>query len=247
MPNRDNLTRPVCLVGLGRSGTTLITNIFRRHPDFQSLGETANLVFSTYYHIEKSLPITGPRNAERSDQIAARDCVYKILLDLYASRRPLWFQKPILVPSVISMSRQNIAEFGTWYWSASHTLFPEGRFFTVMREPADVLKSSMIRWGWSFDHGVATLRRVYALLLHPDSRVTLAMPFADLQREPEASVAQLLAFSGAAFDERCMAAFNRPHAPNPPQREVQLGEIPEDILTSYAEILQRHPPVQAEV
>ncbi|WP_193143402.1 sulfotransferase [Fluviibacterium sp. MJW13] len=72
MPNRTNLTAPICLVGLGRSGTTLVTNIFRRHPGFQSLGETANLVYSTFRHIEKSLPISGPRNQNRSDQDVAR-------------------------------------------------------------------------------------------------------------------------------------------------------------------------------
>ncbi|WP_193143482.1 hypothetical protein [Meridianimarinicoccus sp. MJW13] len=177
-----------------------------------------------------------------------RDCVYKVLLDIYASPKPNWFQKPILIPSIVSSFGPDFEGFGTWYWSVNRLLFPEGKFFTVMREPADVLKSSIIRWGWSFDDGIATLRRNYTLLSHADTRVDLVIPFDRLQQEPEATTRQLLNFAGVDFHEDCMTAFKSAHAPNPRKKDgVAMGEIPQDVMDLYHKVLARSEPVRDRV
>lgn len=220
-----------------------MTNIFRLHPEFQALGETGNLVFSTYFHIERSLPLCGPREpaGEPVDAAAAR-AVHAILLKLYRSKKPHWFHKPIMVPSVMGQAKGSFDDFAQWYWTASNVLFPRGHFMTVVRDPADVVSSSMTRWGWSFDTATEKLKRNYRLLLHPSSRVQLFVPYRDLVDDPGASVQRMMQFAGVTTSDKCLAAFSRMHAPNE-KRKVdnagKAGTIPKDVQTMFGQLLER--------
>jgi hypothetical protein len=245
MPNIANISAPVCLVGPGRSGTTLVTNIFRRHPECQSLGETANLIFSAYYHIEKALPLCGPRAHDLSVEDAALLSIYSMLFKLYPSARKFWFQKPIFTPAVQTFF-QDESEFGTWYWSRSAALFPDARYFTVLRDPNEVAKSAMTRWGWEVRAVNRNLLRTYRLLAHPDSRVSFAIDFDELTNDPEATTRRLLEFAQMPFRKRCLSAFDQQHAPN--DRAARQGIegrhngakiVNEEVLNQYRRLKER--------
>lgn len=60
MPNPHNIEAPVILISMQRSGTTLVHDIFRRHPDFNAIGETANLIFGVWHAVESTRNITSP-------------------------------------------------------------------------------------------------------------------------------------------------------------------------------------------
>lgn len=213
MPNSDNIAAPVCLVGAGRSGTTLLTSALRQHPQMQAIGETGNLIFTTFHTMERSLPFCGSGYDVSNATAAAHRAVVGALLELFPSDRPRWFQKPIMIPE----ARRHFATdeaFFEWYWKVSLLLFPQGVWFTVVRDWRDVAISAMRRWGWTQEAAIVSEIRLHKLLLHRDSKVGLVMAFEDLTTDPEAAIRRLLSHVGLDFHPRCLRAFERSHAPN---------------------------------
>lgn len=234
MPNRRNVERPITLVGLGRSGTTLVYSIFDKHPKVQALGETGNLVYSSYLHILESLPHCGERKRGESLEEAAARSVHAVLNRTFPSRSKHWFQKPIRIPTVARHYMKDFPSFVDFYWRASEVLFPGGRFLTVLRNPHDVVVSSMTRWKMEPGDCIRMLRWNYDLMLSPASRVALYLDFDELSLKKEESVRKLLEFSGVGFHKRCLNAYSWKHAENP-QRTSDLPEIeiPDDVLARY--------------
>lgn len=232
MPNADNITAPACLVGAGRSGTTLLTAALRQHPEMQAIGETGNLVFSTFHTIERSLPLCGSGYDASNATAAAQQAVTRALLDLFPSDRPRWFHKPIMIPE----ARRHFASddaFFEWYWKVSRLLFPQGRWFTVVRDWRDVAISAMQRWGWKQDAAIVSEIRLHKLLLHRDSKVGLVIDFEDLTSDPEGSVRRLLSHLELEFHPRCLKVFERIHAPN-------SGQGDKDTIEALRERAFRH-------
>jgi hypothetical protein len=236
MPNPTNIGSPVCLVGLGRSGTTLVTRIFRRHPDFQALGETSNLIFGTYNTIEQSVPFCGPRFRALPEKDAPREAVYAMLYSLYHSQRPRWFHKPIGIPNI----HQDEQARASWYWSAFDILFPNARVFTVLRDPSEVAASSVARWGGTTATMLGRMRSVYNLLLAPQSKLQMVMDFNDFTNSPEKAVEKLLAFAGAAYDKRCLRPFEAEHAPNDKQKAApEIQPVPQEVMLLHQKLSAR--------
>ena len=213
MPNPGNIRAPASLIGSGRSGTTLVTAILRRHRDVQALGETGNLIFSPLFHIEKTLPLCGPGYDKASAPSAAVDQVHRLLIDLFPSDAPRWFHKPIMMPAARRMFKED-ADFHAWFWEACERLFPDARWFTVVRDWRDVARSSMRRWNWTADVAIRSQARLAGMLLHPTSRLGLALDFATLVGDPEGSTRRLLDFLDLPWDPACLTAFDQAHAPN---------------------------------
>lgn len=236
MPNAENVDAPVTLVGPGRSGTTLVTRIFRKHSQFSAMGESANLVYGSFHQLTRQLRNTGPIPGDRSIDEAARDAVRAMLCSAYPSEQPRWFQKPIHVPTV-HRDFDDPEAFDAWYWRTTDLVFPRGRFLTVVRDPADVAASSMVRWGGSEEKIFSRIRSTLRLLLHPDSRLGLALPFEWLRTDPEGAARALLDFAGAPFEERTLAAFDRQHAANPDVDRPTGLVVPRDVSTMYDELL----------
>ena len=163
MPNINTIDRPVSLVGTGRSGTTLLTNVFRQHPAFESYGETANLLFPSYYYAEKCLPFCRPKinndNAAEHATIATR----AMLNGVFPDEKEYWFHKPIMIPSV-RRNFDNFELFASWYWQTYKNLFPEAYTMTVIRRPESVIASYMRRWGQTIEQASSNYKFTYCLL-----------------------------------------------------------------------------------
>lgn len=237
MPNKENIESPVTLIGPGRSGTTLVTNIFRQHPEFRAVGETTNLVFTTYRTLEESLPFCGAIRGHREPKEAARDTVHGMLLDLYGSKRPRWFQKPIFLPR-IHHTWKSFDAFASWYWDVFSSLFPYARVFTVARDPAETAASIMTRWGNSAEQAFRRLNLCYQLMLYPTSRLQLVLPFRELLDKPEQAVRTLLDFSDTPYHPKCMDAFGHRHAVNPDTERPTELLVPPQVEDLYSRLLQ---------
>lgn len=233
MPNQENIDRPITLVGSGRSGTTLLTNLFRAHPHCESLGETGDLVFTTYHNVRSTLPICGPFFSPENAGTHARGAVHTLLRSLASSDRPHWFHKPIQIPKARCFF-DNDDTFLRWWWSAHETLFPDACTFTVLREPRDLIVSSMRRWSFSKDQAVSNLELIYRWLLHEESRCGFALRFDELVESPEATVRALLARVGLPYDPVCLQVFDQCHSPNE-------GSDGLDTLEAMTERGHRHP------
>src|SRR5262245_16290669 len=238
MPNPSNADAPVTLIGPGRSGTTLVTRIFRQHSHFFAIAESANLVYTTFHQLSRYLRNTGPIPGGRSIPEAARDAVHAMLCAAYPSEEPRWFHKPISVPAV-HRDFPSPEEFGAWYWATSDRLFPRGRFLTVIREPAETAASAMVRWGDSEERAFKRIERAFQLLLHGNSRLGLVMPFESLREEPESAVRVLLEFAEAPFEKAALSVFEKQHAVNPDVPQPAGLVVPDAISQMYQQLLGR--------
>jgi len=230
MPNPENVTSPITLVSFGRSGTSLIADAFSRHPQFSTAGETANLIFGAWQAVELANPvisasIEGGRYVT-GDSRATR-VVREALLTTLPSDRPRWFQKPIGVPVALSnkFPDDQWDEAATWYWKVFSQSFPDARYFTILRNPFDVVLSAKAYWGYDQATLWWSLGLMSHLLAHPSSPVTCAVRFEELVRDPRAAVGALFDSFDVPFHEDVMAAFESIHAPARGREQLAPGAV----------------------
>jgi hypothetical protein len=214
MPNPDNITRPVTLVGHGRSGTSVIFNAFRRHPDFDAAGETAPLLFGTWLAMERCKGIvrpdsTLPEAADFEERCAG--AVRAAFLSAFPSDRPRWMHKPIGAPFVWQLLQRQGMEppaFFAWYWRAMRRSFPGGRVVTVLRHPYDVMLSAERYWGAAHEASWRQLAFMARLLTAPDSAVEAAVSFDDLVADGPAELGRLFDRLGLAMAPGALTALD---------------------------------------
>lgn len=217
---RNMLKAPITLISHGRSGTSLLQNIFDAHPDISVAGETADLIFSTWYSIERAKGII-PGLIEEGKLVpwerrVARG-VRAVFDEILQLKTAYWMQKPIGQPFVINYLRKDGMSLDEWfqlYWTILQQVFPKGKFITVLRHPCDVVLSSGEYWGreqagvW---HGIATMSRC---ILHPASKITYAVNYHQLVEEPEPTVKALFEHLEVPYNPCVLDAFNYVYVPN---------------------------------
>ncbi|MBV8651067.1 MAG: sulfotransferase, partial [Alphaproteobacteria bacterium] len=184
---------PVFVVGMMRSGTTLVERILARHPDLRPGGE---------------LPFWGERAAELARAgpggitAAATQSVildYLALLETIApdSRR------------VVDKMPHNFLLIGLIHW-----LFPEARIIHCRRHPVDTALSIYFtlfdrRHDFAYDRAdiVAYYRNYARLMAHwrailPSDRF-LELDYEALVADPEGTARRLVAFCGLDWHEAC--------------------------------------------
>jgi hypothetical protein len=218
MPSQDNVTSPITLVSFGRSGSSLIANAFERHPEFSNAGETVNLIVGAWRAVELANPVL---NASIEDgryvtgDVRAARVVRQALVTTVPSDRPRWFQKPIGVPVGITemFSNDEWDAAAIWYWKVHSKSFPNAKYFTILRNPFDVILSARAYWGYDEATLWWSLGFMSHLLAHPSSPVNYAVRFDDLVRDPRLTIEALFEHLEVPFHEDAMAAFSQIHAP----------------------------------
>src|ERR1041385_3414644 len=185
MPNQENIDRPVTLAAHGRSGTTVLAKVFEYHPDFAYVGETANLIFNAWSAVEfsaGSLMHTDETDRMVSDDERAARVVRQAVVSCLPDTRPSWFQKPIGVPTVVpkKFGNDRWPEAAEWYWKVMGRSFPRAKFFTVLRNPCDVVLSSKSYWGYGEADMWWSLGFLSYILVHQSSPIRYAILFDDL-------------------------------------------------------------------
>jgi hypothetical protein len=218
MPNLRNIEAPVTLVAFGRSGTSLLSGLFDRHPDFSFAGETANLLFGSWHAVEFSasgIPPLVEGGAHVSNEKRAARAVRQAFLTCVPDDRPRWFHKPIGVPIVVPVLFRidQWPEAAEWYWKVMRASFPKARYFTVVRNPCDVVLSAQSFWGYNQATMWHSLGLFSYIVSHPSSPVEYAIRFEDLTRDRRKVAEDLFAYIEAPFDAEVMDAFGEVHVP----------------------------------
>jgi hypothetical protein len=219
VPNPLTIESPVTLIAPGRSGTSLLSSLFDVHPDFFFAGETVNLIFGSWHAAEFSscgiAPLVEDGQPVPDIDRAAR-AVRQSFLTCVPDDKPSWFQKPLGVPVVHSLLFRDDEwhDIALWYWKVMRASFPKARYFTVLRNPCDVVLSSQAYWGYDQLTLWRSVGLLSYILAHPSSPVDYAIRFEDLTRSPREVVDDLFSYLEVPFHECVMEAFGKVHVPS---------------------------------
>jgi tetratricopeptide (TPR) repeat protein len=193
---------PIFIVGMPRSGTTLIEQILARHPDVFAAGEIDDFEQAAAARLGGGGPA---RMAEAAARASPED-FSRIGAD-YVARIRAFAPK---AQRIVNKTPANFALVGL-----IHLALPAARIIDVRRDPLDTCLScfSSLFVGelpWAYD--LATLGRYYrgyeALMAHwraaPPAAMMLEARYEDFVGDLKRQTRRLLAHCGLAFDARCL-------------------------------------------
>lgn len=186
---------PVFIVGMPRSGSSLIEQILAAHPDVFGAGELLRL----REEFERLAEV--PRDADDHEAAATR-----ILTRLTG-----------LAPAARRVLDKDLLNFQ--YLGTLHELFPRARVIHCRRDPVDTCFSAytqLFQGTIDFSYDLAELGHYYgayaALMAHwrrvlPDG-VLLEVDYESVVADPEREARRMVAFLGLPWDPACLRFFD---------------------------------------
>jgi tetratricopeptide (TPR) repeat protein len=197
----NNSRRPIFIVGMPRSGTTLVEQMLSMYPEVAAAGELPdidNVAHEFWKLVDKTSPVNDIRqlSQEQCDRLA------QPYLDMLAGKYPgaQW---------VTDKMPQNFLNLGI-----IALLFPEARVIHCIRDPLDTCLScyfQMFPSTHAYANNLADLgayyRQYQRLMEH--WRAVLELPifdacYEDLVADPAKWGRQMVEFCGLTWDERCL-------------------------------------------
>jgi tetratricopeptide (TPR) repeat protein len=194
--------RPLFIVGMPRSGTTLVEQILASHPGVHGAGE----VHALRNVLREELP---PDNADYAlpGQIAGLD---KTALTRVAARYSAWMDGQ--APGAGRVS--NKLPGNMVFVGLIHLLYPEARIVHCSREPLDTCLScytKLFTTGHPFSYELEELGRFHRMYARLMQGWEVALPgrmlqlrYEDLVQDFEAQVRRLVSYCGLPWDEACL-------------------------------------------
>ncbi len=225
--------RPIFIVGMPRSGTTLVEQVLSSHPAVTGAGE---LQYWRVKAVELDRMADGWRNGEALSR--ARDDYLAILDAISSSSRRVTDKAPL-----------NFETLGLIM-----SALPDCRIIHCRRQPIDTCLSIYFTefagsLGFAFDRSdIAYFYRQYLRLMAHWRRVLPAERFLEVDYEhlvttSEAQIRRLVAFSGLAWDDRCLA----PEQNDRVVKTASLWQARQPIYTSSVERWRRYMPWLGEL
>ncbi len=196
--------RPVFIVGLPRSGSTLVERVLGGHPQALAAGEI------DAFRPALSDVAPGAYYPELVPDLSAADLAR--LGEAYRARLP---RVPPGTAVVIDKTLVN-----AWYVGLIHRALPEARIVHVMRDPVDTGLSCFEQLfntpqPFAYDlgelgryHGaMATVMAHWRMVVPPD--VLLDLHYAELVGDPDTQARRLVALCGLAWDPACLDGARR--------------------------------------
>ncbi len=199
--------RPIFIVGMIRSGTTLLDQIVSSHPLVASAGELR-------FWIEKSIGLVA-KPEENDREILRKVAVeYEEYVSLLSKGKPFHTDK---MPLYFS------------YLGLIHLALPHARFLHIQRDPADTCLSIFTTYfggGSQFVYNRSNTAEYYKEYLkfmeywrrHLPAENLLELHYEDLVLNKEATVRNVIEFCGLSWDEACLHHEKNTSAINTPSR-----------------------------
>lgn len=190
-------TQPVFVIGMPRSGTSLVEQIIASHPDAAGAGELDFWTEAARRHpqtVRSDLP-----DASTARQLA--DAYLRVLAGYSASAK-----------RVVDKTTFNFNLLGL-----INTVFPKARIVYLRRDPIDIglscyfqdfANAESMSWTWDLADFAHYYREHHRLMEHWRSAlpegVLLDVPYADLVADPETWSRKIIDFIGLPWDPQCL-------------------------------------------
>jgi tetratricopeptide (TPR) repeat protein len=223
---------PVLIVGLPRSGTTLVERIVSAHPQVAGGGE---IVF--WYDQGFSWLRT------------ARDQLSEVGANLRAGYLRLLHR---ISPDALRVTDKNTFN---WLWvGLVHLIFPRARIIHCRRDPIDTCLSiytNALAYNWGFASDLGDLAAYYRLYLRMVAHWRAVLPsdrwldvdYEDAVFGPEPFARQLIAFLGLPWDRSCL----RPERNTDPVKTASQWQARQPIYTSSVRRWKNYEPWLGEL
>lgn len=212
----DTSVRPVFVVGMPRSGTTLVDQILSSHPDVASANELTFFLVESERAFGKDRTSDAFAAAVRAWPQQAARSVAKDYLELLAAHSPT-------VTHVVDKMPGNFERL--WLLAL---LFPNARFIHCLRDPMATCVSCFIQPMAeinAFTDDLASLgayHRLYQELMAHWRAVLpvemLEVEYETLVRNPEAETRRLVAHVGVEWNDACLRFYQTKRAVMTPSR-----------------------------
>jgi tetratricopeptide (TPR) repeat protein len=221
----DPDSTPILIVGMPRSGTTLLERILSSHPDVGGCGELD-------FWQERG-PSCAHSEPDRLAEVASR--LREDYLSLLRSRAPESLRATDKMP------------FNFIWVGLIHLLFPNARILHCRRNPVDTCLSIYTRqvglkWGFSGSlNDLTSYYGLYARLMQhwrhviPPHRL-LDVDYESLVAQPEENARRLTTFCGLEWDDACL----RPEANRDAVTTASLWQARQPIYRSSVERWRRY-------
>ncbi len=225
---RDASRKPVFVIGMPRSGTTLVENILDAHPDVHAAGELMELptIYARLFPRGKPLAESLKTFTERDAAAAAGEYLAALnAIDPNAKH-------------VIDKRPHNFI-----YLGLIPILFPGARVIHTTRDPRDTCLSCYFRnfltgFAWTTDlRWIASFYRLYARLMDhwrlaiPDSGVPfhmLEVSYEDILADQESASRRLLDFVNLDWSDDVLSFHER----NRPARTLHVDQVGMPVYTT---------------
>lgn len=223
----DLLSRPILLIGAGRSGSTLFSRILNAHPRIHYFGETNFLVARLWreawedrFWLNSSLYVKGEPRSSREDVPTLDSVTLKKEEERVAAAVRSCFGEIMQLRADVDAWGYNEIWNGNdavarIAWDGYDAVFPRAIWVHLIRNPFDFL-ISLARWNlfpitekfivWELKHWV----EMFAWNRERQARMPryFEIRYETLVSEPRAVLAPILDAAGVAWDGRCLDALN---------------------------------------
>jgi hypothetical protein len=218
MPNEGNIVHPITVIGIGRSGTTLLQACFQAHPDVQALNETGGLIFGL---AAGAFECPLPSKARFANEYEyAGYVIRETLLAIEPSKKPFWFHKPIGLPKLVNWCWQEGQRTSSgfpveWYWKVLLGAFPEAIYIFCLRNPWDVVLSWQRFAGWEQVDIWRDIADAYEAIEMGWGRLRDTYFFEDFIDDPELVLMHMCRSIGVQFHSSMLTSFEERQAMRP--------------------------------
>lgn len=197
--------RLVFVVGMPRSGTSLVEQILASHPKAYGAGELVDLILIANMLGLSDFPGSGHvHNPERLSQFAVDEAAKQYHTTINA-----------IAPGATRVTDKN--PFNIQHVGLIHTLFPGARVVWCRRNPIDVCVSNYFQdfqdtvpFAFDLDH-IAMMYRMSEKLMQHWQKIfpglIMELHYDELVDHQEQKTRELLEFCGLSWDERCLRFY----------------------------------------
>lgn len=215
-PDGHDSPRPIFVLGLPRSGTTLVDRILSAHPQVASLGEINTLPFALMH--------TVGRHRGRDDLVRRSTACDHALLGQRYCRGLEGFGSD--APRLVDKTPANFL-----YLGLIRRALPNARVIHLRRNAVDscyAMYKTLFRMGYPFSYSLQETGRYYIAYHRLMAHWRAAMPgffldvdYEDLVVNTRRQVQRMLDYLGLPFDEACLA----PHRSEAPVATASAAQV----------------------